>query len=63
MPLDRQLRYAVGVQHQVTEHLRMGAQFEYADYGKGKIRDQNLLLGEYERNDLFFFAVNANYRF
>ena len=41
---------------------RSGAQFVYADYGKAKI-DNDLLKGDYKRNDIFFFAMNANWKF
>lgn len=41
---------------------KTGAQFVYADYGKAKI-DNALLKGDYNRNDLFFLAINANWTF
>ncbi len=62
MPMDRQIRYATGVQYQWSDRLSSGAQFVYADYGKAKI-DNDLLKGDYKRNDLFFFAMNANWKF
>ena len=62
MPIDRQIRYATGVQYQWGDRLSTGAQFVYADYGKAKI-DNPLLKGEYKRNDIFFLAVNANWKF
>lgn len=62
MPIDRQIRYATGAQYQWSDRLSTGAQFVYADYGKAKI-DNDLLKGDYKRNDLFFFALNANWKF
>ncbi len=62
MPIDRQIRYATGVQYTWSERLSTGAQFVYADYGKAKI-DKDLLKGDYKRNDIFFFAINANWKF
>ena len=62
MPIDRQIRLATGVQYKWSERLSTGAQFVYADYGKAKI-DNALLKGEYKRNDIFFFAINANWKF
>jgi long-chain fatty acid transport protein len=62
MPIDRQIRYATGAQYKWSERLSSGAQFVYADYGKAKI-DNNLLKGDYKRNDIFFFAMNANWKF
>ena len=62
MPMDRQIRYATGAQYKWSERLSTGAQFVYADYGKAKI-DNDLLKGEYKRNDIFFLALNANWKF
>ena len=62
MPIDRQIRYATGVQYKWSDRLSTGAQFVYADYGKAKI-DNDLLKGDYKRNDIFFFAINANWKF
>ena len=63
MPMDRQLRYAVGTQYQWNERLNLGANFVYADYGKAKINNDQTLKGDYKRNDLFFIALNASYTF
>ena len=38
------------------------AQFVYADYCEAKI-DNQLLKGDYKRNDIVFFAMNANWKF
>ncbi|NNL78527.1 MAG: hypothetical protein HKO68_19525 [Desulfobacterales bacterium] len=62
MPIDRQIRYATGVQYKWSDRLSLGGQFVYADYGKAKI-DNDLLKGDYKRNDIFFFAMNANWKF
>lgn len=62
MPMDRQIRYATGAQYQWSDRLSTGAQFVYADYGKAKI-DNDLLKGDYKRNGLFFFGINANWKF
>jgi len=62
MPMDRQIRYATGVQYQWNDRLSVGGAFVYADYGKAKI-DNDLLKGDYKRNDIFFFALNANWKF
>ncbi|UCG06937.1 MAG: outer membrane protein transport protein [Desulfobacterales bacterium] len=62
MPIDRQIRYATGMQYQCSEKLSVGGQFVYADYGDTKIKN-DLLKGEYDRNDIFFLALNANWKF
>lgn len=62
MPIDRQIRYATGVQHKWNENVSVGGQFVYADYGPAKI-DNPLLKGDYQRNDIFFFGLNLNWKF
>ncbi|NCF69531.1 MAG: hypothetical protein GWP61_26570, partial [Chloroflexi bacterium] len=42
MPIDRQIRYATGVQYKWSDRLSTGAQFVYADYGKAKIHNDLL---------------------
>jgi len=61
MPIDRQIRYAAGVQYKWSERLSTGAQFVYADYGKAKIDNQQLK-GEYKTNDIFFLVFNVNWK-
>jgi long-chain fatty acid transport protein len=62
LPLDRQYRYATGVQYQLNERVNIGASFVYADYGDNKI-DGDTLKGQYSDYDLFFFGLNVNYKF
>jgi long-subunit fatty acid transport protein len=62
MPIDRQIRYVTGVQYQWSEDVSLGGQFVYADYGDAKIKN-DLLRGDYKRNDIFFLAFNANWKF
>ncbi len=62
MPIDRQFRYAVGAQYQYSEALSLGGAFEYLDLGEARINSSQLM-GEYDRNDLFFFSFNGNFKF
>jgi len=62
LPLDRQYRYATGVQYQLNERVNIGGSFVYADYGDNKI-DGDTLKGRYSDYDLFFFGLNLDYRF
>jgi long-chain fatty acid transport protein len=62
MPMDRQIRYAAGVQHEWSDTVTVGGQFVYADYGKGEI-DNQFLKGDYKSNDIFFLGLNANWKF
>jgi long-chain fatty acid transport protein len=62
LPVDRQLRYAAGVQYQWNERVNIGGAFEYADMGDAKI-DSNVLKGDYKDNQIFFFGLNVSYKF
>ena len=62
LPLDRQIRGAIGAQYEWSETVTVGAAFVYANYGSAPI-NSTLLIGDYSRNDLFFFAINANWKF
>jgi long-chain fatty acid transport protein len=63
MPADRQLRYAVGTTYQWHERLKLGANITYLDAGNAKINNNQTLKGDYKRNDIFFFALNASWKF
>ncbi len=62
MPIDRQLRFAVGVQHQMSQSMTLGGSFEFIDLGDGKI-DDDTLRGDYQDNYALFVAVNASWKF
>ncbi len=63
LPMDRQIRYAVGAQYQWNERMNVGAAFEYIDLGDAKIDDPTILTGEYQENRIFAFALNFGYQF
>ncbi len=63
LPMDRQIRYAIGAQYQWNERMNVGGAFEYIDLGDAKIDDPTLLTGEYEDNRIFMFALNFSYQF
>ena len=62
MPIDRQVRYAVGVQYEKSETFKMGAALEYIDLGSAKI-NRPLFKGDYEDNQIFVLGVYANWKF
>ena len=62
LPMDRQIRVAIGAQHEWSETVTVGAAFEWANYGSAPINN-TLLIGDYSRNDLFFFTINVNWKF
>ena len=62
MPIDRQVRYAFGADYQWTESLTVGGSFVYVDLGSAKI-DSPGFSGDYNRNDLYFLGLHANWKF
>ena len=62
MPVDQQIRYAVGTDYQWSEVLTVGVSFVYADLANAKIKSSQLS-GEYDRNDLYMLGVHANWKF
>jgi long-chain fatty acid transport protein len=70
MPLDRQWRYATGLQYDVNEDLTIGAAYTFLDAGKASISQSEAdnplrgeLSGDYSSNYIQFFNVNVVYRF
>ena len=63
LPVDRQIRVAVGTQYQWNERMKLGAAIEYINLGDAKINNPSLLVGDYDSNYLFVFGVNLSYQF
>jgi len=63
LPMDRQIRFAVGAQYQWSERVRVGGAIEYIDLGDAKINDSTFLKGKYKTNRIFMAAVNFSYQF
>jgi len=68
LPLDRQIRYALGAQYDWDEDITFGVAYEYLDAGDAEI-DQfrgplaGRLEGEYDTNEIHFFAFNMSWEF
>ncbi len=71
MPIDRQIRYAFGLEHTLASDTSIAAQLVYVDMGDAEIETGGLLnpegptkfTGKYDPNHLVFFAVSANWKF
>jgi long-chain fatty acid transport protein len=68
LPLDRQIRYATGLQYDWGENITLGAAYEYLDAGKAKIDQQGGALqgdlkGDYKSNEIHFINLNLIWRF
>ena len=61
--MDRQIRYAVGVQHQLSDRMSVGGALEYVDLGDAQIDNSTTLKGEFEDNYFIAFALNMSYKF
>jgi long-chain fatty acid transport protein len=66
LPLDRQVRYAVGVQYDVTDDYTLGAAYEHASLGPAAIdrtRPSGTVQGDYQANSLNVFTFTVARRF
>ena len=66
MPLDRQIRYAIGGDYIRDSGMRVSGSLVYADYGDAEIdSDENLpafgLKGKYETNQIWFASLSFNW--
>lgn len=62
LPIDRQVRYALGAQYQYGQKFTWGSQIVYADLGDAEI-DATLFAGDYKTNRVVFLSINANWWF
>ena len=61
LPVDEQIRGSIGVQHRLREDLNLGLSFVYVNLGQGNVRNPTVR-GDYDRNDLFLFGLNLDFR-
>lgn len=62
LPVDRQVRYAIGSQYQLRDTLTVGGYVNYADLGRGRINKEGYG-GDYQNNGVLQLAVNLNWTF
>ena len=68
MPLDRQFRYAVGVQYDWSDRLSIGGAYEFMDAGEAPINRtrgplSGTLIGKYSSDYYNFLACYVSYKF
>ena len=63
LPMDRQIRYAVGAQYQWNERMNVGGAFEYINLGDARIDDPTILTGESKENRIFMIGFDFGYQF
>lgn len=61
LPVDEQIRFALGAQHDLSESLTMGLSFVYLNLGQGEVRTATVQ-GDYKRNDVFVIGLNLAYK-
>jgi len=68
LPLDRQYRYATGIEYTYDKDITLGLDYTFIDTGKSKI-DQNRgplagnIVGDYDTNYINAFGLRMNYKF
>ena len=65
MPIDRQFRYTLGVQHKRSDEKTYGLVLEYIDFGEAKIKSSGppgTFNGEYDSNRAILLAFNVNWK-
>jgi len=68
LPLDRAIRYGVGLQYDLSDDITLGCAYEFLDAGKAQINKKGGLLkgdlkGEYNTNYINIFNMNIVWRF
>ena len=63
LPVDRQIRFAVGAQYQWSEHVRVGGAITYIDLGDAEIDNSSVLQGEFDKNRTLMIGLNLGYQF
>jgi long-chain fatty acid transport protein len=61
LPVDEQIRVAIGLQHDLREDLKLGFTFHYVNLGQSNVRTANVR-GDYDNNELFVFGVALNWK-
>ena len=61
MPIDRQWRFAAGLEYAIREDLTLGVSGVYVDMGNAKI-DNDTLSGHYKENQLYVIGVSLDWK-
>ncbi len=61
LPVDEQIRFAFGFQHDLNDALTLGASFVYVNLGGGEVRTASVR-GDYQDNDLFLLGVTLAFK-
>jgi long-chain fatty acid transport protein len=61
LPIDEQIRFAIGAQHDLNESLTLGLSFVYVNLGQGEVRNATVR-GDYDRNNIFVFGMTVAFK-
>jgi long-chain fatty acid transport protein len=61
LPVDEQIRFAVGAQHDLNESLTLGLSFVYLNLGQGEVRNATVR-GDYDRNNIFILGMTVAFK-
>jgi long-chain fatty acid transport protein len=61
IPVDEQIRFSVGAQHDLGDALTLGASFTYVNLGAAEVRNPSVR-GDYKNNDLFIFGTTLAFK-
>ncbi len=61
LPVDEQIRIAVGAQHDLNESLTLGLSFVYVNLGQGEVRSPTVR-GDYDRNNIFVLGMTLAFK-
>lgn len=66
LPIDEQIRYAMGMTYQYSKRITFGTAYELIDLGDAKVNQTQLgnnIEGKYNTNYLHILNINMNYKF
>jgi long-chain fatty acid transport protein len=61
LPVDQQIRFSLGFQHDLNDSLTLGASFTYANLGDSEVRTANVV-GDYDENDLYILGFTVAFK-
>ena len=61
LPVDQQIRFSVGFQHDLNDALTLGASFTYAHLGDAEVRTANVV-GDYDANEFYGLGVTIAFK-
>ncbi len=61
LPIDEQVRFSVGAQHDLNESVTLGMSFTYVNLGAGEVRNPTVR-GDYKNNDVFVLGTTVAFK-